>query len=139
MKSIALILLLVSTSAFAHFKIGTYLGVDNNGSTCSIEFKRKTFTNNIKNPLNEQVYVVVNGASSFTLTHLPIIDNKKMTISADKSNLTAVVGGISDAISFQVHMDHNIGGPSSFTLLKDDWTNKTGKKRECFNLEFQEQ
>ena len=138
MKLLLASLMLVSSSAFAHFKIGTYKGQNTQGADCTVEFKKKTFVNNVKNPINERVLVLVNGKRPFILTHLPVIDNARMTVSADKSNLTGVKGGNGKAISMQIHMDHTIGGPDSYTILKHDWKNKTHSKKECLDLEFQE-
>lgn len=136
MKLLLVALMLVSSSALAHFKIGTYKGSDANGADCTVEFKKKTFVNNVKNPINERVFVLINGKRPFILTHLPVIDNNRMTVTADKANLTGVKGGKGKAVSLQIHMDHTIGGPSAYTILKHDWVNKTHDKKECFDLEF---
>ena len=136
MKLLLVALMLASTSAFAHFKIGTYQGQNANGVNCTVEFKKKTYINNIKNPINERVFVMVNGKRPFLLTHLPIIDNNRMTVTADKEALTEVKGGKGKAVSLQIHMDHVKGGPDSYTILKHDWVNKTHTKKECLNLEF---
>ncbi len=138
MKLLIASLLLASTTAMAHFKIGTYNGSDQNGLNCSIEFKKISFVNNIKNPINERVFVVINGNRPFILTHLPIIDTDKMSIVPNKSNLTGVKGGNMKAIALQVDMDHTIRGPANYSIINHDWANKKRSKFFCDHLEFQD-
>jgi hypothetical protein len=130
-------LLLTSTAAMAHFKIGTYSGLDTNGVDCTIEFKKKTFVNNVKNPINERVFVVVNGNRPFIVTHLPLVDTNKMSVVANKSNLTGVKGGNMKAVALQIDMDHTVGGPANYSIIKHDWANKKRSKFLCEGLEFQ--
>ena len=137
MRIIIAALLFTSTTAMAHFKIGTYLGVDTNGSDCTVEFKKKTFVNNIKNPINERVLVLINKKRPFIVTHLPIIDTVKMNVVANKSNLTGVKGGNMKAVALQIDMDHTVGGPASYSIITHDWANKKRSKFFCDGLEFQ--
>lgn len=138
MKLIAIALVLVSQSALAHFKIGTYQGMDSTSTPCTIEFKSVTFPNNIKNPLNEKVEVVVNGKKTYFATHLPIIDTVQATVRPDKENLVAVEPAVQKASALRIHMDHNVGGPAFFTVFNDDWVKNHGSAYFCVNLEFQE-
>lgn len=137
MKLLITALMLASFGAQAHFNIGTYKGISAQGADCSVEFKKKTYINNVKNPINERVLVLINGNRPFMVTHLPIIDNTNSTVTADKENLTGVKGGNKKAVSLQIHMDHVDNKPASFTIIKHDWATKTSYKKECLNLEFQ--
>lgn len=138
MKFILIALVLISQSAFAHFKIGTYKGMDSTSTPCTIEFIGVHFPNNIKNPLNEKVQVVVNGAKSYFATHLPIVDPIQATIRPDKENLVAILPGVQKVEALRIHMDHNVGGPSFFSVFNDDWVKNHGKAYFCVNLEFEE-
>jgi hypothetical protein len=65
-----LLIALLSTSAFAHFKLGLYNGIDQDGQACNISFNKKTYRFGKKHPLNEEVHVhVVEPGNEFVLGH----------------------------------------------------------------------
>jgi hypothetical protein len=60
-----------------------------------------------------------------------------MSVVPNKSNLTGVKGGNMKAVALQIDMDHTVGGPANYSIIKHDWAKKKRSKFFCEGLEFQ--
>ena len=137
MKISALILALVSFSAQAHFKIGTYKGITPEKNECEVTFQSVAFTTAFKHPLSERVTVfAVN--KTFTLQHLYKTD--ETSVIYNEESLEVVIPFQGGAEFFKVAMIESDvkEGPDSYVHMIHDWKKNTLVKTTCENLLFQE-
>lgn len=121
-------------SAQAHFNIGTYKGMDDFGSDCEIEFVKKSFANNIQNPLNEIVDVKINQVEDFALRHPLELDIQKGSATY-AHNLTGHMGTLKGARAVRVLMNDSVG-PFQFVMVEDNWKEDKQELYTCGNLKF---
>lgn len=140
MKFTSLVLLLVSFSALAHFKMGTYKGVTPEGTECTVKFESVAFTTAFKNPLSEQVTVKALD-KTFVLMHPVKIDQDKTSVLYNEESLEVTLPFQGGAEFFQVVMSEidDKEGPDSFHHLTHDWKKNKVTKVTCSNLAFQEE
>lgn len=119
-----LLLALFSTSAFAHFQIGTYVGTDINGQACTVKIKSVSFTNNLKHPLAENVEIEVPFHNETrTFSHLAIVDSTKGTVRPKKEILSSVSVEKTGASAYELIMDE--AGPAKMVYMKDNYVDRT--------------
>ncbi len=134
-----LILLLSVTTSFAGFKMGKYTGVDKSGSDCEITFHITSYTNGIKNPINEEIYASIPGHRElFVLTHMPSLDSFTGAITVEKSFLKDFKGTYDGALALSVELiDGYVShGPTAFSYIQHNWKSKTSKSKICTNLQL---
>jgi hypothetical protein len=130
------VLLLSTTSAFAHFKIGTYKGTTQNGEICSMQVKGVTFNYNLKNPLNEKVEIIFNNETYF-IGHVPLFNENTSQVNVNFEKLVANKGTTTGGQHFALNMNHDREeGPKSFIFVDHNWKTNAIAKTECLNLEF---
>ncbi len=133
---LAFIVTFTTSSAFAHFKIGTYGGTNDLGLNCDIEFVEKTFLPAVKNPLNERVIVKVHKLGVFAVGHQAIVDSDSKSVKADKSRLVGALGLKDSAMALEIKMGPNNGGPEEFNIILHNWKSDRAIMYSCDGLEF---
>ena len=135
----SLLVVLISTSAFAHFKIGTYKGTSLTGEACQFEILNVKFKNKLKHPLNERVSIKIgNYKKAITMTHLPQVDLVNLKVRPKKGVLSAVKATKSGAQAVELVMNEE--GPVHLSFITDNYKDKTQSQRyTCQNLVFQEE
>ena len=135
---VIILMMALSFSAKAHFNIGWYKGLDQNGGDCFVKFNAKEYRFNIKNPLNEIVEVELTSGEKFGLVHLLKYNDSSFDVLADKDHLTGHNGTNYGAKMLQILMDDGQGNhwPQSYILVDHNWINKTKTVVDCRNLEF---
>ncbi len=134
-----LMLLMSTTTSFAGFKMGKYIGLDKSGNDCEITFHITSYTNAIKNPINEEIYVSIPGHKElFILTHMPSLDSLTGEITVEKSFLRDFKGTNSGALALSVELQNGVVGhfPSTFSYTEHDWKKNVSKARVCTNLQI---
>ncbi|MBA2403178.1 MAG: hypothetical protein H0V66_00280 [Bdellovibrionales bacterium] len=131
MKILALLIVAISFSAHAHFKIGTYKGVTLDGAECSVKFESVSFTTTFKHPLSERV-TVTSLDKTFILQHLAKVD--EASVRYNENSLETTIPFQGGAEFFQVVM---ADGPVSFVHMIHDWKKNQLTKSACENLVFQ--
>jgi hypothetical protein len=136
-------LFLYSLSTFANLEVGIYEGTFINGSgdsaveeKCLIGINEINFVNEIRHPLNERVNAEVSfSQTSFSFSHLPVIDVDASSIKPEKSIMKAAQASeayVEAVVLTLVHSD-NYSGPTSFTYISDNNVD-TKIKKVCSNL-----
>lgn len=133
---------LVSTSSFAHLKIGKYAGKSADFSACSFEVKQIRFEG-IKHPINERVDVVI-GSELFVLSHLPEVNasvkTEESTVLFDGDHLTGAKGIPQGGVGVVLTMSHAEvnEGPVEITMITHAYKDPAKTtKWQCSGLAFQ--
>jgi hypothetical protein len=130
--------LFISTSAFAHFEIGTYQGVLQDGSACSFEIQEVAFENNLRHPLNERVKMTMNFVANEVIEtrHLALVDTVSGQARPKHGVLTAVLPVSSGARVFELIMNED--GPTQMIYFTDNYKNADlNERKTCMNLKYQ--
>jgi len=134
--------LVLSSSAHAHLRIGTYAGTDaRTGAECTVEIRAVRFENNQRHPINERVEVVENGTRTWTLRHPTVITTADSSVGASSETLEAAVGISGGAEAFVVEMSHEQGkeGPTAFHSIHHDYRDAARTTHlACTGLAFRE-
>lgn len=131
-----LLMLTFSISAFAHFDFGKYTGVDSSGKDCSITFLKKEYSEGIKNPLNEKVFInafIKGKAFTQQLVHPMKFDKQTKTIGFDHDHLQNYYGTQSGAVLFKVSV-HEGSGPDHFHVFSTNWKTQKNSSLDCMQL-----
>lgn len=131
--------LLVSGSALAHLKIGTYKGLTAEGQQCAIQIVSISFENNVRNPLNERV-VVKSGNLAMNLSHPVVVGDRFDSIEFDHDYLKGHIGTSEGAALIILEMSHDTKkeGPERVVTLQHNWITNSAQKTECSELTFAE-
>jgi len=100
-----LMLLLTSSAAFAHLKIGTYAGVQATGQACQFTVKKLYYVNNVAHPLNERVDIDVQGVA-FTIQHPPVISSEKKMAYFNHDMFQGILPTQQGAMAFELKVSH---------------------------------
>jgi hypothetical protein len=130
MKKLTLVLVFVSSIAFAHVEPGTYRGMTPEGKECSMSAGATYFENNVRHPLNERIDVSAGGAD-FKVGHPPIVDAGQSVAFFNHDLFQGVLPTSTGAQALVIEMSHEANGeraegPRSFTLIENHW--KSGEK-----------
>ncbi len=124
MKKTALALItLISSFAFAHIELGTYVGVQQDRSACSFEVKSVGFKDNIRHPLQERVVIVAQDVT-FELAHRPMLEPATRSVTGEKEILTGAQGAVQAAWGARLTMGENAEGehgPQELVLIYDNY------------------
>lgn len=135
MKISALLFALISFSAQAHFKIGTYQGITPEKIECEVTFESVSFTTTFKHPLSERVTVKALD-KTFVLQHLSKID--ETSVLYNEGSLETVIPFQGGAEFFKITMVESDAkeGPDSFVHMIHDWKTNQLTKTVCESLIF---
>lgn len=133
---IASLFMFISSSVFAHFEIGTYMGTDQDGNACKVVIKGVTFTNNEHHPLNENVEIEVPFHTQTRIfSHLAIVDETKGTVRPKKEILSSVNTTSVGAAAYELSMDSI--GPSKMVYMEDNYGDRSQSSiKVCSELLF---
>jgi len=117
--SVFVFLVLNTAPAWAHFEIGRYIGYTTEGAVCAFEIRGVSFKNNVKHPLNEQVFISIDflNLGKIIFSHLAQVDLVKKTVRPKQEVLSSVVPNSDGAMAIEMEM--NEFGPMRMVMIKD--------------------
>lgn len=130
--------LVLSLNSLAHLDNGIYRGTTASGTTCEFLVKSESFRNNIKHPVNEQVFVEFNG-EAFTLGHKTSLAQTNQ-IQIEGEFLSAFNGVQGGTTALQVAMIHSetYSGPKEFRFVANYKDSSKNQVVFCQDLKFVE-
>jgi hypothetical protein len=138
-QKLSVLLLIISSAAFAHLQLGTYAGVQQNGQACSVKVNKVYFLNNQAHPLNERVDVEAQGVA-ITIQHPPIISSEKKMAYFNHDMFQGIIATQTGGMALELKVGHarstrDVAIPTEFHLIQHVYKNDQRSSLVCTRLQ----